>query len=178
MKSLRERFGTIQASERIFGIFDYQIILAGFIGGMGRGFVEAPFEYVKVRCQVGQAWKFNELLNGSSATIFRNSFLFCSFMIYIDLSKQIIPGGLNSFWTGAICSNFAWLTIWPLDVAKSQIQSGNYKNTNYFLILKDVFKKGLFFRGLFPGLTRSTVANGLSMMAYDNVDKLLKEYKK
>jgi len=33
-----------------------------------------------------------KVLNGSGATIFRNSGLFGSFMLYIDLSKQIIPG--------------------------------------------------------------------------------------
>ena len=54
-------------------------------------------------------WKWRELTNGSGATIFRNSFLFSSFMIYIDLSNQIFPGGLGPFWTGAICSNLGEL---------------------------------------------------------------------
>jgi solute carrier family 25 carnitine/acylcarnitine transporter 20/29 len=144
--------------------------------------VEGPFEYVKTRRQVDENWKFKEVLSGSGTTIFRNSFLFSSFMIYIDLSKQLVPGGLGSFWTGAICSNLAWLTIWPLDVVKTQLQSGKYKNQHFFELLRDNFKKGVFFRGLLPGLLRSFVANGCSMVVYhktliflndlNNVDEL------
>ena len=108
--------------ERVFGFLDYQVALAGFCGGIGRGLVEGPFEYIKVRRQVHQPWKFNEIFQGSGATMLRNSFLFGSFMIYVDLSKQLVPGGLGAFTTGAVCANLAWLTIWPMDVAKSQIQ--------------------------------------------------------
>lgn len=81
------------------------MVVAGFAGGIGRGLVEGPFEYIKTRRQVQGQWKFRELTNGAGATIFRNSFLFSSFMIYIDLSHQLVPGGLGPFWTGAICSN-------------------------------------------------------------------------
>lgn len=180
MSILRQNFGHIQQHERIYGIFDYQIVLAGFAGGIGRGLVEGPFEFIKVRRQVGQKWYWNEIFNGSQATLFRNSIMFCVFMIYIDLSKQIVPGGLGSFWTGAICSNIAWLTIWPLDVAKSQVQSGDkvYSNMRYIDLMKDIVKKRLLFRGLLPGLTRSSIANGFSMMAYDYVEEFLKNLRK
>ena len=72
-------------------------------GGVSRGIVEGPFEYVKVRRQVEQPWRFQDVLSGSGATIFRNSFLFTSFVVYMDLSKQIIPGGLSPFMTGEDC---------------------------------------------------------------------------
>lgn len=26
-----------------------------------------------------------------------------------------MPGDISPFWTGAICSNLAWLTVWPLE---------------------------------------------------------------
>jgi len=85
-------------------------------------------------------------------------------------------GGLGSFWSGAICSNLAWLTVWPLDVAKSQIQSGDKKYTNmrYIDLMRNIIDKKLLFRGLLPGLTRSFIANGLSMVAYDKVNIMLK----
>ena len=70
------------------------------IGGISRGIVEGPFEYIKVRRQVEQPWLFREVMTGSGATIFRNAFLFGSFVTYMDLSKQIIPGGLSPFMTG------------------------------------------------------------------------------
>lgn len=164
-------------STPVFGFLNPQVAIAGFIGGIGRGLVEGPFEYIKVRRQVGSTWKFSEIFTGSSATIFRNSFLFSFFMIYVDISKQIIPNGLSPFWTGALCSNLAWLTIWPLDVAKSQLQSGRTENKSYSDLIYDIFKTGKLFRGVLPGLMRSTIANGLSMMVYKRVESWLKERK-
>ena len=73
--------------------------------------------------QMNAPWALREVFQGASATMLRNSLLFATFMIYIDLSKQVVPGGLSPFWTGAICANLAWLTTWPMDVAKSQVHS-------------------------------------------------------
>ena len=155
---------------RLFGYLDYNVVLAGFCGGIGRGLVEGPFEYVKVRRQVDRAWRIGELYSGSGATVFRNSFLFSTFVIYIDISKQIVPGGLSPFWLGSICSNLAWLTVWPLDVAKSQLQSGNYQGQSYFQLLGTVIRSGRLFQGIVPGLVRSTFANGCSMVVYKKVE--------
>jgi hypothetical protein len=44
--------------------------------------------------QVEKPWQASEVLSGTGATIFRNSFLFGSFVIYMDISKQIVPGGI------------------------------------------------------------------------------------
>lgn len=167
--------GQTPASERILGVLDYQVVCAGFLGGIGRGLVEGPFEYIKVRRQVHAEWRLNEIFNGSGATIFRNSFLFSFFMIYVDISKQLIPdGALGPFLTGALCSNMAWLTIWPLDVAKSQLQSGKYQGKGFGVLLRDIISSGRLFRGLIPGLARSTVANGTSMVVYKKVEHALK----
>lgn len=166
--------GALKPEERWFGFVDQQVVLAGFFGGIGRGVTEGPFEYIKVRRQVNQEWKITEVWKGSGATIFRNSFLFSSFVVYVDFTKQLFPGGLGPFLTGAISANFAWLTVWPLDVAKSQLQSGNYAGKSYFHLVKDIITTGKIFRGLLPGLTRSTVANGSSMVVYKKVEELLK----
>lgn len=170
----RQHFGEYRQEDRIGGVFDPQIIIAGFAGGIGRGAVEGPFEYIKTRRQVNHHWTIKEILNGSGATMFRNSFLFCSFMIYVDMSKQLVPGGLGAFWTGAICSNLAWLTVWPLDVVKSQVQSGKFANKSIPALLLHNFQNGAVFRGLMPGLVRSFVANGCSMVVYNKVLSLLK----
>jgi len=161
--------------ERFLGVFDPQVVVAGFWGGIGRGLVEAPFEFIKVRRQLVSKWTFRDLLSGSGVTLFRNSFLFSSFVIYIDLSKQLVPGGLGPFLTGAICSNLSWFTFWPLDVVKSRIQSGKYEGQGMFSILRDTVKQGHMYRGLLPGLTRSFVANGCSMEVYVRVEKWLKD---
>lgn len=166
LTAMRERFGPTPPENRLLGVFDPQVVAAGFAGGIGRGLVEGPFEFIKTRRQVHQGWSVRELLSGSGATMFRNSFLFCAFMIYIDLSKQVVPGGLGAFWTGAVCSNLAWLTVWPLDVVKSQLQSGKFHGRSYAALLVDNFRTGALFRGLLPGLTRSFIANGCSMVVY------------
>jgi hypothetical protein len=47
-------------------------------------------------------------MTGSGATIFRNAFLFGSFVTYMDLSKQIVPGGLSPFMTGINATPYAY----------------------------------------------------------------------
>ncbi len=37
------------------------------------------------------------------------------------------PSNLPPFLLGAVAANLAWLTIWPIDVIKSQIQSGRFE---------------------------------------------------
>ena len=76
---------------------------------------------------------------------------------------------LSPFAKGAICANLAWLTVWPFDVIKTQCQSGNYASKSIFLQLQENYKNKLLFRGLVPGLVRSTIANGSSMVVYEYV---------
>lgn len=165
--------GPVLPQNRWLGVFDWQVIAAGVCGGIGRGLIEGPFEYVKVRRQLEQPWKFREVLSGSGATIGRNSFLFSSFVVYVDISNQIVPGGLPAFWQGAICANLAWFTIWPMDVVKTMVQSGNYPGKSIPWLLKETLRTGAMWRGLAPGLTRSFVANGCAMVAYQRIEKAL-----
>ena len=161
---------------KVLGVFDPHVVLAGFAGGFGRGMVEGPFEYVKVRRQVDAPWRLRDVYRGAGATIARNAFLFSSFVVYIDISKQLTGGeGLSPFWTGALCANAAWLTVWPMDVAKSQLQSGNFQGQNFAQLVAGAVRSGTAFRGLAPGLARSTVANGCSMVVFARVKAMLEE---
>jgi hypothetical protein len=63
----------------------------------------------------------------------------------------------------------AWLTIWPLDVVKSQLQSGRFEGRPYGDLLREIVTTDLAYRGLLPGLLRSFIANGLSMVVYKKV---------
>jgi hypothetical protein len=63
----------------------------------------------------------------------------------------------------------AWLTIWPLDVVKSQLQSGRFEGRHYSALLREIVTTDLAYRGLMPGLLRSFIANGLSMVVYKKV---------
>ena len=163
--------------QRLFQVIDYQKVGAGLIGGIGRGLVETPFEFIKVRRQIQAPWKLKDVYNGAGPTIFRNSILFSAFVSYRDLTNFAFGGFPNAFTEGAVCASLAWLTVWPLDVVKSQIQSGLYKDKSYFDLLFDTFRKGLFFRGLGPGIARASIANGFSMMAYNKTEEMIKEYR-
>lgn len=178
----------------ILGFVDSNVLLAGIAGGVGRALVEIPTDFFKIRRQVqhdlnqklnlSQIWR--ETLNGSAVTMTRNTILFGSFIVYVDISKKavqegLVPkilcsddgNGLKPFAKGAICSNLAWVTSWPLDVIKTQRQSGNYKGNGGLLLMKKNFENGLLFRGILPGLLRSTLANGSSMVVYEYVHSTL-----
>jgi len=173
-------------SYKIAGVLDYQVLLAGLAGGVGRGLVEIPTDFFKIRRQVEQqvSWQTirSQLLDGTGITMGRNSLLFMSFMIWIDLAKQACQAGwvpsslmtseqdnLSPFAKGALCSNLAWLSIWPFDVIKTQRQSGLYSDQSTATLFRNMVKSGQLFRGLVPGLIRSTISNGSSMAVYEMV---------
>ena len=168
--------GSTRPEGRFLGCIDPQVVIAGFCGGIGRGLVEAPVEMIKVRKQVVSDWSWREILKGSGTTLSRNAFLFSSFVVYMDISKQIFgPDGLSAFWTGAVCSNLAWLTIWPMDVVKSRLQSGKFEGKGMRAVMRDVFQSGALYRGLGAGMSRSFLANGVGMECYAYVQKVMQE---
>lgn len=181
-------------SVKLLGLVDSGILLAGVAGGIGRALVEIPTDFFKIRYQVQQNINENlkirqiwmKSLDGSLITMARNTVLFSSFIVYLDLSKQAVAAalvprflcnddqtGLVPFAKGAICANLAWITCWPMDVVKTQRQSGNYDGNGGLQLLKTNFSQGTLFRGMLPGLLRSTVANGTSMVVYEYVHSSL-----
>lgn len=64
----------------------------------------------------------------------------------------------------------------PFDVVKTQQQSGNYdESKSTLMLLKENIKTGRLFRGVVPGLVRSSIANGSSMVIYEQVHTALTE---
>lgn len=52
LEAIRAHFGgPVRADQRLLGVFDWQVVAAGLCGGVARGCVETPFEFVKVRRQ-------------------------------------------------------------------------------------------------------------------------------
>mmetsp|Transcript_3196 Transcript_3196/g.6891 ORF Transcript_3196/g.6891 Transcript_3196/m.6891 type:complete len:283 (+) Transcript_3196:127-975(+) len=179
---LEENTNGGKPAARLFGIFDWQVMVAGAAGGLSRGLVEIPTDFFKTRRQVELSWNMKEVLDGTGVTLARNTVLYTAFMFYIDMSKLLCRHGyvshlfmtedrknLTPFAKGAICANLAWLTCWPADVVKTQRQSGNYASRSTFQLLRENLQTGRLFRGLVPGLVRSTIANGSSMVVYEYV---------
>ena len=140
--------------------------------------MEGPFEMVKVRRQVVSAWDYNQLVRGYGVTMFRNSFLFSSFVIYMDIFRQQIEQRydvtVSPFIKAGTCATLAWLTIWPLDVVKTRRQSGKYEGKSLAYLLKDVIRTGDMYKGLSVGMIRGFVANGASMEVYKLVEGMLR----
>lgn len=62
----------------------------------------------------------------------------------------------------------------PADVVKTQRQSGNYDESKGLLrLFQENYQNGRLFRGLVPGLIRSSIANGSSMVVYELVQTTL-----
>ena len=157
---------------KILGVVDTHVVLAGMCGGVGRALVEGPTEYVKVRQQLASSWAPRDALSGMGVTLARNTGLFATFCVWIDVTK---PLGLWPFFSGALCSNLAWLTLWPLDVVKTQRQSGKYAGASALTLLRAAYDTGSLYRGLLPGLVRSSLANGTSMVVYKRVHAALSD---
>lgn len=54
---------------KLFGIFNSSVILAGISGGIGRGLIEAPTDFLKIRKQVAQNWTMKQVLSGTGAQL-------------------------------------------------------------------------------------------------------------
>ena len=151
-------------SFKIGGVVESHIVLAGMCGGLGRAVVEGPTEFFKIRQQIVAQWSYREALSGLGVTMGRNTGLFSAFVVYMDLLRPYL--GDSPFVYGATCSNLAWLTVWPFDVVKTQRQSGRHPGVSAPALLANAFREGALFRGLLPGLVRSSIANGTSMVVY------------
>lgn len=109
------RSNSSSSPEKVMGL-DPHVVIAGFSGGIGRGMVEGPFEFLKVRRQIQTSWNYSDVLKGSGTTMVRNAFLFASFAIYMDFWDRFklsenVSSGIASFLKGGCCANMAWLTI-------------------------------------------------------------------
>mmetsp|Transcript_12357 Transcript_12357/g.26294 ORF Transcript_12357/g.26294 Transcript_12357/m.26294 type:complete len:275 (+) Transcript_12357:115-939(+) len=176
--TLEKRYGKTDPKNYWLGCINPHVVAAGWAGGIGRGLVEGPFEMVKVMKQVVAGWHFRDVFQGFGATLFRNSFLFAGFVIYLDIFKQKIEQKheltVTPFVKAGICANLAWLTIWPLDVVKTRRQSGKYNGKSLVWLLGDAFRSGHMYKGLSVGMLRSFIANGASMEVYTIVERELK----
>ena len=49
------------SDKKLLGCINPQVVFAGFWGGVARGVVEGPFEYIKVCRQINVPWRFRKL---------------------------------------------------------------------------------------------------------------------
>lgn len=160
---------------------EMRVIAAGVCAGVVRSVVENPIELIKIRRQTLGSWQFNELFHGLSITTARNSLLLTNFFILLDVSgrhvPQLLDGPVAPFFKGGICATLAWWTVWPLEVVKSQIQAASKAGASgldagpltiaaRFRFILRTQGIGAFRIGLLAGTLRSIIANGASMLSF------------
>lgn len=180
------------------------VLVGAWVAAGARSVIETPLEFIKVRVMVGKSAlegaegatssltsslrnmsktplsSFRHMYQGFTPTLYRTLGLFTSFFVLVDYSVRYIPDVINApligpFFKGGICATLAWTLAFPMETAKSVIQSdstGKYKSMRYstWVVMKQIYSergvvKGLY-RGFAPGAGRSFVANGVSMIVY------------
>lgn len=151
----------------MFYVYDRfnKVVNNNFIAGMLTGFTISPminfFDVYKIRNQLSLNIKINKklLLRGMPITCIRESVASTFYFgIYNNLSKKN-----NSFISGSIAGASSILITYPLDVAKTRIQSNKAVN------ISEAFRQKYLWKGLSVSLFRSIFLAGFSFTVYDMV---------
>ena len=150
-------------------------------------------EFIKVRQQTGQPWllggggglaaELRNLYTGFGATWLRTVGLMGTFFCLVDSLERHAPQTIaiplfGPFLKGGVCATLGWIVVWPLENLRTQIQArapGVPDGAGVLERARHVLRErggvpGLF-RGIGPGLTRSMLANGTSMLVFDQCQK-------
>lgn len=166
------------------GGLQLRVIAGGLCGGIARATIETPLEYIKINRQLQRSWRIRDLYRGYSITCLRSAALLTTFFIMVDTGKRnaselFSSPFLGPFVTGGFASTTAWVVIWPLEFIKSQVQ-GHYgpEATIWNRLRAAVVERGFFglYRGLAPGIIRSFVANGASMIVMHYAQRKLTQW--
>jgi len=170
------------ASRTISGTgLQYRVIIGGAAAAFVRATIETPLEYVKVRRQTGQSWRLLEAFNGYKITLLRTMGLMNTYFVIVDYMRRNHKELFNRpllgpFLVSGCAATFAWWVVWPLELAKSQVQ-GNYLSSKYTLrqrfalVMRDSGGFRGLYRGITPGTFRSLLSNGTSFVVMSYAQK-------
>jgi len=170
-----------------------RVLVAAVASSTARALIESPLELVKVRQQTGQRWllaagaspaaQLRGLYSGLGVTWARTVGLMGTFFVLVDSLERHAPDLvavplLGPFLKGGVCATLGWVVVWPMENLKTQLQaraSGVPADASVFARARHVVAQrggvlGLY-RGIGPGLTRSLLANGMSMVVFDQCQK-------
>jgi solute carrier family 25 (mitochondrial carnitine/acylcarnitine transporter), member 20/29 len=177
------------------GGLQVRVLTSGLVASLARALIETPLELIKVRRQTGQAWlasgsagealrnpvrEARNLYQGFGVAFVRTWGLMGSFFVMVDVLERnhadllAIPV-LGPFMKGGVCATAAWVLVWPFEVLKNQIQAGTNAGAGpnagwavraRYAMASSGGVRGLY-RGIGPGLLRSVLANGSSMVAFN-----------
>lgn len=168
-----------------FGL-QVKVILGGIASGTARAVVECPFEYSKVNLQIGQSWELRKMFQGFKSLFIRDTGLMTFAFILMDSFRRntnAFNHPVSTFFMQGFIGAISFILIWPLEIAKNQIQgmkNASKENTKILQILKLRYKEYGFaqglYRGILPGVTSIFLRNGASMIGMVQVQKMLTKY--
>ena len=191
--SVYEGFYTYLGSKHAWSTYEFpltgglqaRVLIAGSAASTVRALIESPLEYVKVRGQTGQKWRFVDLYKGFSVTWIRTMGLMWTYFTLIDWGRRNAKEAfetpvLGPFVASAVAATLGWWIVWPFEYMKSQVQCDYGKKMPLFQRMRlTVRERGSFFalyRGIGPGTIRSFLANGTSMIVMLFAQKKVSEW--
>lgn len=160
---------------------EVRTVVAGLACGVGRALVECPFEFVKVRKQTQKKINVKHIYQGIWPLTLRNSLMMCLGMSMLDSIRRNTNAWSSSFgifMASGICSLFAHLIIWPIEVYKNYQMASEKKDlVNMHKVIKiNISTYGLFgglFRGVLPGLISSVMRNGIALIIFQKTQRFI-----
>lgn len=186
-----------------------QFYIAGGAGGFANAFLASPIELVRIKLQIQTGDVTTRLYNGPidcfrkifkqtgvrgifkglGPTLLREGhgigiyFLTFEALVKNETIKQKVARSDIPGWKlclfGATAGYAMWLSLYPVDVIKTKLQTDDLKNPKYknsFAVVKDIMRtsgiKG-FFKGFVPVLLRAAPANAATFYAFELTMRLL-----
>ncbi|VEU23633.1 DEKNAAC104918 [Brettanomyces naardenensis] len=184
-----------------------QFFISGSVSGLANSFLASPIEHIRIRLQtqtvgpkvftgpidvIQKLYKqggIRLIYRGLGATLLRESigagsyFLTFEALVQRDMDKYHKPRKEVESWKNCLYGGLAgyamWLSIYPVDVLKSNLQADNYKNPKfktYADSARFIFQKyGIrgFFKGFITTLLRAAPANAATFVAFEETMRLL-----
>jgi len=153
------------------GGLEVRVVISSISAATSRAVVECPFEYVKVKRQIGESWLFKDVYKGFGLVWARDVPLFIVALGLIDSMKRhtkLMDSYAGIFAGTGLCASVAWASIWPLETLKNQIQAEKTgsKTTikQKIAVLNRQFGTLGLFRGLGPGMLSVFFRTGASFV--------------
>ncbi|SCU92333.1 LAMI_0E09824g1_1 [Lachancea mirantina] len=183
-----------------------QYYACGFVGGTSNAFLASPIEHVRIRLQTqtkrGGAAEFRGpvdcirklvaqkvLMRGLSAAMLREAhgcgiyFLTYEALIAQQLKRRKLRTEIPAWKLclyGGLSGMTLWLSVYPLDVVKSVMQTDNLTKptlgSSPIQVATTIYGKygySAFFKGFGPTMLRAAPANAVTFLAFEAVMRLV-----
>jgi solute carrier family 25 carnitine/acylcarnitine transporter 20/29 len=143
---------------------DISIVTAGALSGLVGSLIITPMDRFKILMQTGRKITMKGLYNGFGATLTRDVPGYTIYFLIYNKLYNPSHGLGGSFLAGCASGALSWVFIYPQDLVKTRIQSGD--KGSYLHIMKNVIvDRGIFgiYRGFSFALFRSIPFHGMAL---------------